>query len=63
MEYKKLAEFYNGAGSTTKRLEKIAILAKFLKHLDEKDRDVLYLKKPLSENGKKSVIWGKLQKS
>ena len=43
MEYKKLAEFYNGAGSTTKRLEKIAILAKFLKHLDEKDRDVLYL--------------------
>src|SRR3970040_2223863 len=43
MIYQKLAEFYNGAGSTTKRLEKIAILAKFLKHLDEKDRDVLYL--------------------
>src|SRR3990170_4316804 len=43
MEYKKLAEFYNGAGSTTKRLEKIAILAGFLKSLDEKDRDVLYL--------------------
>src|SRR3989337_1136006 len=43
MEYQKLAEFYNEAGSTTKRLEKIAILAKFLKHLDEKDRDVLYL--------------------
>src|SRR3989338_11274193 len=43
MEYKKLAEFYNGAGSTTKRLEKTAILAKFLKHLSEKDRDVLYL--------------------
>ncbi|MDP3991947.1 MAG: ATP-dependent DNA ligase, partial [Nanoarchaeota archaeon] len=43
MIYQKLAEFYNEAGSTTKRLEKIAILAKFLKHLDEKDRDVMYL--------------------
>jgi len=43
MEYKKLAEFYDEASSTTKRLEKIAILAKFLKHLHEKDRDVFYL--------------------
>jgi DNA ligase-1 len=43
MIYQKLAEFYNEASSTTKRLEKTAILAKFLKNLDEKDRDVLYL--------------------
>jgi len=43
MRYQQLAEFYNEAGSTTKRLEKIAILAKLLKHLDEKDRDILYL--------------------
>ena len=43
MRYKELADFYNEAGSTTKRLEKTAILAKFLKNLREKDRDVLYL--------------------
>ncbi len=43
MKYQQLAEFYNEASSTTKRLEKTAILAKFLKNLDEKDRDVLYL--------------------
>ena len=43
MKYKELAEFYEQASATTKRLEKIAILEKFLKHLDEKDRDVMYL--------------------
>ncbi len=43
MRYKKLAEFYEEASSTTKRLEKIEILSKFLKHLSEKDRDVMYL--------------------
>ena len=43
MIYQKLADFYNEAGSITKRLEKTAILAKFLKGLHEKDRDVLYL--------------------
>ncbi len=43
MKYKELAEFYEEASATTKRLEKIAILEKFLKHLNESDRDVLYL--------------------
>src|SRR3972149_1124688 len=43
MRYKELAEFYEEASATTKRLQKIAILEKFLKHLDEKDRDVMYL--------------------
>lgn len=43
MKYQQLAEFYEEASSTTKRLEKIEILSKFLKHLSEKDRDVMYL--------------------
>jgi len=43
MKYLKLAEFYESAGGTTKRLEKIEILSKFLKQLDECDRDTLYL--------------------
>src|SRR3989344_7335896 len=43
MQYKKLAELYEQLGSTTKRLEKIDILSKFLKNLHESDRDVLYL--------------------
>jgi len=43
MEYKKLAELYEKLGATTKRLEKIDILAKFLKNLEEKDKEVLYL--------------------
>jgi len=43
MKYKELAEFYEQASSTTKRLEKIAMLKKFLKDLGEKDRDILYL--------------------
>jgi len=43
MRYKKLAELYEELSSTTKRLEKTDILSKFLKHLNEKDRDVMYL--------------------
>jgi DNA ligase-1 len=43
MRYQKLAELYDQAGGTTKRLEKIRILSHFFKHLSEKDRDVLYL--------------------
>jgi len=43
MLYKKLAEFYEEVSSTTKRLEKIKILANFLKQIHETDKDVLYL--------------------
>ena len=43
MIYKKLADLYEELSSTTKRLEKIDILSKFLKHLSESDRDVMYL--------------------
>jgi DNA ligase-1 len=43
MRYKKLAELYQEASSTTKRLEKIKILSKFLMYLSEEDRDVMYL--------------------
>jgi DNA ligase-1 len=43
MRYQKLAELYEALSSTTKRLEKIEILANFLKELPEKDREVLYL--------------------
>jgi len=43
MIYKKLAEFYEEVSQTTKRLEKIKILSKFLKNLSESDRDVMYL--------------------
>jgi DNA ligase 1 len=43
MRYKKLAELYEELSSTTKRLEKTEILSKFLYHLSEKDRDVMYL--------------------
>jgi DNA ligase-1 len=43
MLYKKLAELYENIGSTTKRLEKIETLSKFLEHLSEEDREVLYL--------------------
>ena len=43
MRYKKLAELYQEASSTTKRLEKIKILSKFLLQLSEKDKDVMYL--------------------
>ena len=43
MRYIKLAELYEALSATTKRLEKTDILSKFLFHLEEKDRDVLYL--------------------
>lgn len=43
MRYQKLAELYEDLSSTASRLKKIEILSKFLKDLDEKDKDVLYL--------------------
>jgi DNA ligase 1 len=43
MLYKKLTELYESIGSTTKRLEKIDILSKFLEHLSTEDRETLYL--------------------
>lgn len=43
MRYEKLAELYEEASSTTKRLEKIDILSKFLKQIKKEDRDILYL--------------------
>lgn len=43
MLYGELAELYGRLSATSKRLEKISILAEFLKDLKEKDRDVLYL--------------------
>ncbi|MDP2628851.1 MAG: ATP-dependent DNA ligase, partial [Nanoarchaeota archaeon] len=43
MQYKKLAEVYEELSGTTKRLEKIDILSRFLKTLSEKDKEVLYL--------------------
>jgi len=43
MRYKKLAELYESLNSTTKRLEKIEILSKFLSELSEEDKDVMYL--------------------
>ncbi|MCW8966183.1 MAG: DNA ligase, partial [Candidatus Pacearchaeota archaeon] len=43
MRYEKLAQLYEEVSGTTKRLEKIDILSKFLKHLRADDRDVMYL--------------------
>ncbi len=43
MRYEKLAQLYEDLSSTTKRLEKITILSKFLEHLKEEDSDILYL--------------------
>ncbi|MDP3987102.1 MAG: ATP-dependent DNA ligase [Nanoarchaeota archaeon] len=43
MRYLKLVEFYEAASGTTKRLEKTEILSKFLKQINEEDREVLYL--------------------
>lgn len=43
MLYKKLAQLYENLSSTTKRLEKIEILSKFLKSLHNDDRDAMYL--------------------
>ncbi|MDO8622714.1 MAG: ATP-dependent DNA ligase [archaeon] len=43
MRYLKLVEVYEALSSTTKRLEKTEILAKFLEHVSEEDKEVLYL--------------------
>ena len=43
MLYKKLTELYSNLGNTTKRLEKIEILSKFLEHLPEEERETIYL--------------------
>jgi len=43
VRYLKLTELYEQLSSTTKRLEKIKILAKFLEHLSDEDKEVLYL--------------------
>lgn len=43
MKYEEVVDIYEKVGSTTKRLEKISILSNFLKRLDEKDKEVLYL--------------------
>jgi DNA ligase-1 len=43
MRYQKLVELYEKLSSTTKRLEKIEILSKFLLILSEKDREIMYL--------------------
>jgi DNA ligase-1 len=43
MRYEKLAALYQELSSTTKRLKKTEILSTFLKHLDESDKEVLYL--------------------
>jgi len=43
MLYKTLAETYEKLSSTTKRLEKIEILAEFLEKVSEKDGELLYL--------------------
>ncbi len=43
MRYQKLAQLYEDLSSTTKRLEKTEILGKFLKHLSEEDKNVMYL--------------------
>ena len=43
MQYQKLAEVYEKASSTTKRLEKTDILSEFLKELKKDESEVLYL--------------------
>lgn len=43
MKYKELVNLYEDLSSTTKRLEKIDILSKFLRTLSESDKDALYL--------------------
>jgi len=43
MRYLKLAQLYEEASSTTKRLEKTKILSKFLLQLSSEDKDVMYL--------------------
>lgn len=43
MKYSKLAKVYDDLSSTTKRLEKIDILSKFLKEIKDEDSYILYL--------------------
>ena len=43
MLYKKLAEFYEEASANPSRLKKIEILSKFLKQINNSDKEVLYL--------------------
>ena len=43
MRYEKLAQLYEDLDSTTKRLEKISTLSKFLHLLHDDDKEVLYL--------------------
>jgi DNA ligase-1 len=43
MRYKKLAQLYEDLSSTTKRLEKIDILSKFLEFIPKEDSYILYL--------------------
>ena len=43
MKYLRLVELYENISGTTKRLEKTAILSKFLEELEESDKNVLYL--------------------
>jgi len=43
MKYSKLTEIYEQLSSTTKRLEKIEMLSRFLKHIPDADKEVLYL--------------------
>ncbi len=43
MRYQKLAELYEELSSTTKRLEKIEILSKFLVHVSDEDNGIMYL--------------------
>jgi len=43
LQYKKLAQLYEELSSTTKRLEKIKILSKFLSHVSDKDKEIMYL--------------------
>ncbi len=43
MKYSELCRVYEELGSTSKRLEKTAILSEFLKKVHDKDKDVLYL--------------------
>ena len=43
MRFKILAELYENLSSTTKRLEKIKILSKFLSKIPDKDNEISYL--------------------
>ena len=43
MRYEKLAKVYDELSSTTKRLEKIDLLSKFLEEIPKEDSDIMYL--------------------